>query len=237
MSQTSVRHRFFATKRELSPSDLAFLDTLADTSSACAARWTGTNTSTGSARRSTRCVTARTGHQGSRHSCGRGPARYLVRGMPALRGMHRLWLGLVVVLAVSFAVLGFVGSRIYQLAPPIPDRVLSADGSMIFDAGEIAAGQDVWRSFGVMGPMRETIEMPLTLPPELGPAAAVLAELRTRVQAVECGGPYEYTYNCNPHPGTDCIKRQQVTFGLTSCNCERGINDRNCSLPPSRART
>ena len=30
MSQASVRHRFFTTKRELSPSDLAFLDALAD---------------------------------------------------------------------------------------------------------------------------------------------------------------------------------------------------------------
>src|SRR4051794_24475385 len=30
MSPTSVRHRFFTTKRELSPSDLAFLDRLAD---------------------------------------------------------------------------------------------------------------------------------------------------------------------------------------------------------------
>jgi capsule polysaccharide export protein KpsE/RkpR len=33
--------------------------------------------------------------------------------------------------------------------------------------------------------MPETIELPLTLPPELGPRAAVLAELRARVEAVE----------------------------------------------------
>jgi nitric oxide reductase subunit B len=64
--------------------------------------------------------------------------------------MRRLWLGLVIVLVVSFGVLGLVGSRIYQLAPPIPDRVVSRDGRVVFGAGDIAAGQDVWRSFGGM---------------------------------------------------------------------------------------
>src|SRR5205085_10326776 len=57
----------------------------------------------------------------------------------------------VLVLLVSFGVLGFVGTRIYQLAPPIPDRVVvETDGRVIFDQGEVAAGQDVWRSFGGM---------------------------------------------------------------------------------------
>jgi len=64
--------------------------------------------------------------------------------------MRRLWIGLAVVLTVSFGVLGWVGSRIYQLAPPIPERVVSSDGRVVFDAGDVAAGQDVWRSFGGM---------------------------------------------------------------------------------------
>jgi nitric oxide reductase subunit B len=64
--------------------------------------------------------------------------------------MRRLWIGFVLVLAVSFGVLGFIGSRIYQLAPPIPDRVVSATGAVVFDVGEVSAGQDVWRSFGGM---------------------------------------------------------------------------------------
>jgi len=64
--------------------------------------------------------------------------------------MRRLWIGLVVVLAVSFGVLGWVGSRIYQLAPPIPDRVVTAEGRVVFEPGEVAAGQDVWRSLGGM---------------------------------------------------------------------------------------
>ncbi len=54
------------------------------------------------------------------------------------------------VLAVSFGILGWVGSRIYQQAPPIPDRVVTTEGRVVFDLGDIAAGQDVWRSFGGM---------------------------------------------------------------------------------------
>ena len=64
--------------------------------------------------------------------------------------MRRLWIGLAVTLLLSFGVLGWVGSRIYQLAPPIPDRVVSGDGRVIFDVGDVSAGQDVWRSFGGM---------------------------------------------------------------------------------------
>ena len=64
--------------------------------------------------------------------------------------MRRLWLGLSCVLLISFAVLGWVGSRIYQLAPPIPDRVVTTDGKTVFGPGEVSAGQDVWRSFGGM---------------------------------------------------------------------------------------
>ncbi|HWU89779.1 MAG TPA: nitric-oxide reductase large subunit, partial [Kofleriaceae bacterium] len=41
-------------------------------------------------------------------------------------------------------------SRIYQLAPPIPDRVVASDGSVVFGPGDVSAGQDVWRSLGGM---------------------------------------------------------------------------------------
>ncbi|HET7505333.1 MAG TPA: nitric-oxide reductase large subunit [Kofleriaceae bacterium] len=46
--------------------------------------------------------------------------------------------------------LGWVGSRIYQLAPPIPDRVVTSEGRVVFGPGDVAAGQDVWRSLGGM---------------------------------------------------------------------------------------
>src|SRR5687768_5288260 len=72
------------------------------------------------------------------------------QGMQHVLSMRRLWIGLSLVLFISFGVLIWVGSRIYQLAPPIPDRVVTTDGRTIFGPGEVAAGQDVWRSFGGM---------------------------------------------------------------------------------------
>ena len=64
--------------------------------------------------------------------------------------MRRLWLVFVAVLVVSFAVLGWIGTRIYQEAPPIADRVVTSDGKVVVDTGEIEAGQNVWQSLGGM---------------------------------------------------------------------------------------
>ncbi|HEX5063038.1 MAG TPA: cbb3-type cytochrome c oxidase subunit I, partial [Kofleriaceae bacterium] len=64
--------------------------------------------------------------------------------------MRRLWIGFALVLILSFAVLGWVGGRIYQEAPPLPDRVVTTDGRTVFDRTDIQVGQDVWRSLGGM---------------------------------------------------------------------------------------
>ena len=64
--------------------------------------------------------------------------------------MRRLWLLFAVVLAVSFTVLGWIGTRIYQEAPPIADKVLASGGKIVVDSGEIAAGQNAWQSLGGM---------------------------------------------------------------------------------------
>ena len=64
--------------------------------------------------------------------------------------MKRLWLFFALVLIVSFSVLGWIGTRIYQEAPPIPDQVVTTDGKVVVASGEIAAGQNVWQSLGGM---------------------------------------------------------------------------------------
>jgi nitric oxide reductase subunit B len=64
--------------------------------------------------------------------------------------MKRLWIAFGAVMAVSFAVLGWIGTRIYQQAPPLPDRVITSDGAVIIEPGEIAAGQNVWQAMGGM---------------------------------------------------------------------------------------
>ena len=64
--------------------------------------------------------------------------------------MKKLWISFAVVVAVSFGVLGWIGTRIYQEMPPIPDRVVTTDGKEVIASGEIGRGQNVWQSMGGM---------------------------------------------------------------------------------------
>jgi nitric oxide reductase subunit B len=64
--------------------------------------------------------------------------------------MRRLWIAFTLVMGISFLVLGWIGTRIYQEMPPLPDRVVSSDGTLLLDEGEIQAGQNVWQSLGGM---------------------------------------------------------------------------------------
>ena len=60
----------------------------------------------------------------------------------------RLWLGLGAVIVGSFAVLGYFGRELYRQAPPIPDRVVTTDGRVLFTGQDIQDGQNVWQSMG-----------------------------------------------------------------------------------------
>ncbi len=64
--------------------------------------------------------------------------------------MSRLWASFVAVMVLSFLVLGWIGTRIYQEMPPIPEKVVTTDGQTLIRGGEISAGQNVWQSLGGM---------------------------------------------------------------------------------------
>lgn len=64
--------------------------------------------------------------------------------------MKKLWLGFGVVFVVSFAILGWIGTRIYQEMPPIPERIVSTDGTILANRGDVGRGQNVWQSLGGM---------------------------------------------------------------------------------------
>jgi nitric oxide reductase large subunit len=72
----------------------------------------------------------------------------------------RLWIGLAVVFLFSFAVLGYYGGEIYHTMPPIPKRVVTTDGKVLFTGKDIQEGQNVWQSMGgtgsryCLGPLR-----------------------------------------------------------------------------------
>ncbi len=64
--------------------------------------------------------------------------------------MRILWISFIAVLVISFAILGWIGTQIYQEMPPIPDRVVTSDGKVVIDSGQIGRGQNVWQSMGGM---------------------------------------------------------------------------------------
>jgi nitric oxide reductase subunit B len=64
--------------------------------------------------------------------------------------MKKLWIILGSVCVFSFAILGWVGTEIFRLAPPIPDRVLTTDGRTVVPEHAILDGQNVWQAMGGM---------------------------------------------------------------------------------------
>ena len=63
---------------------------------------------------------------------------------------RKLWWGLIGILGITFCLLGWFGREIYRQAPPIPERVQSVDGQLLFDAKTILDGQTAWQSIGGM---------------------------------------------------------------------------------------
>lgn len=60
----------------------------------------------------------------------------------------KLWLGFLAVMTISFAVLLYYGREIYRQAPPIPDKVVTSSGTILFTGQDIKDGQNVWQSMG-----------------------------------------------------------------------------------------
>ncbi len=64
--------------------------------------------------------------------------------------MKKLWISFAVVFVLSFSVLGWIGTRIYQEMPPLPSTVVVTDGTVLIPDGDIGRGQNVWQSLGGM---------------------------------------------------------------------------------------
>ncbi len=60
----------------------------------------------------------------------------------------KLWSWLAFVIIASFSVLIYYGVDIYRKTPPIPDKVVTTDGQVIYTAQEVKDGQNVWQSIG-----------------------------------------------------------------------------------------
>ena len=63
---------------------------------------------------------------------------------------RRLWFLLIGIVGITFTLLGYFGAEVYREAPPIPDRVVTADGSLLMTEESILDGQTAWQSVGGM---------------------------------------------------------------------------------------
>src|SRR4051812_43036581 len=61
---------------------------------------------------------------------------------------RRLWVGLGVLLLVSFGVLLWIGTEIHRVMPPIPAKVVATNGEVIYTRADIDKGRQVWQSIG-----------------------------------------------------------------------------------------
>jgi nitric oxide reductase subunit B len=61
---------------------------------------------------------------------------------------RKLWIALTAVIVLSLGVLGYYGWELYQVAPPVPQRVVTATGKVVFTGAQIKDGQNAWQSIG-----------------------------------------------------------------------------------------
>lgn len=60
----------------------------------------------------------------------------------------KLWIWLSGVIIASFAVLIYFGVDIYRKIPPVPDKIVTTDGKVVYKGTDIKDGQNVWQSIG-----------------------------------------------------------------------------------------
>jgi nitric oxide reductase subunit B len=65
-----------------------------------------------------------------------------------MSSLKKSWWMLGTTIVVAFLILGFFGREVYRQAPPIPERVVTADGQLILTKDDILTGQQVWQSTG-----------------------------------------------------------------------------------------
>ncbi|MCK6487353.1 MAG: nitric-oxide reductase large subunit [Planctomycetes bacterium] len=61
---------------------------------------------------------------------------------------RNLWLFLLLTVGATFLLLGFFGREVYRQAPPLPNRVVTPDGRVLFTQDDILTGQQVYQSIG-----------------------------------------------------------------------------------------
>lgn len=64
--------------------------------------------------------------------------------------MKKYWISFSLVIIISFTVLSWVGARIYQQKPPVPNKIITKNGSLVYTKQDIQEGQNIWQEMGGM---------------------------------------------------------------------------------------
>ena len=65
-----------------------------------------------------------------------------------MKSASRLWRWLGLIFVLSFGALGYLGWQIYLSAPPIPKRVVTTEGEVLFTGDQVQLGQQAWMAAG-----------------------------------------------------------------------------------------
>jgi REP element-mobilizing transposase RayT len=131
--------------------------------------------------------------------CGRYPEfvehfhKMLARSQNALRGRwENFWSSEQVCVVKLVDRAAVIDKLVYTATNPVQDQLVDrvhhwpgVNGLGALLGGRALRATRPLHFFRSDGPMPEVVELRLTIPPELGPEAALLAELRDRVRAVE----------------------------------------------------
>ncbi|WP_196140910.1 nitric-oxide reductase large subunit [Aliikangiella sp. G2MR2-5] len=67
-----------------------------------------------------------------------------------MREYKKLWWTLLGVVAITFSILGYFGTEVYRVAPPIPNQFNTVEGEILTTEKQILDGQTAWQSIGGM---------------------------------------------------------------------------------------
>ena len=126
-----------------------------------------------------------------------------------------------------------IDKLVYTATNPVADHLVDrvhhwpgVSGLSALLAGRPLCATRPLHFFRPGGPMPDALELPLTLPVELGPVAAVLSELRDRVRAVELERAAERARTGGRVLGRRAIRAQSWRDSPTSVEPRRNLRPR-----------
>jgi REP element-mobilizing transposase RayT len=160
--------------------------------------------------------------------------KMVARSQNALRGRwENFWSSEQVCMVKLVGREAVLDKLVYTATNPVQDHLVDrvhhwpgVNGLGALLAGRSLRATRPWHFFRANGPMPAAVEMRLTIPPELGPEAEVLAELRDRVRAVEVEREAERQRTGPRVLGRRAVLAQSWRDGPTSREPRRNLRPR-----------